>query len=592
MIDNLKIEKMKRINTITALLLIGSCAFAQIKKADRLFEQWAYHDAAKCYKKQADKNASQEVNYKLGLCYQKMLKYAEAKDAYDRVAAAGRYRDPEFYLNYGLVLKNNENYGQAIDAFKIYEQMNPGDMRAEHYRNSCEIIVAEMGTDLEIPVKNLASVNDEYASFSPVNYKDGILFTSSQNNVRHKKEYAWNGQPYYDLYFAPKASNISDFHEESQFDRLINSKYSEGPGSFSKNFDTIYYTRIGKELRGGDKKELGVETNKIFYATLKDGDWKNVTPFEFNSKEYSVASPFITKDGSRIYFSSDMPGGYGQADIYYCYKQGNGWSQPVNLGASINTFGNEKFPTIDDDGTLYFSSDGYKGYGSMDLIVARDAGGSFETGQVLKAPLNSAGDDYSITFVESGRSGYISSVRRESDGDADIFSFSIDDVPCIENVADYVIGFRCVEPVTAEVLEPVLEEEADFVQVIELRILFDFDKSDIRPDAKLILDSVLTYMNEHPNLETEINAHCDSRGTDAYNMALGNRRAASTKRYLESRGIAPHRLKPYSFGERQLLNNCYDGVECSEAQHQVNRRVQFVFRKQLKPDTSQDVNNK
>ncbi|HYG50758.1 MAG TPA: OmpA family protein [Flavobacteriales bacterium] len=587
---------MKRINTITALLLAGSCAFAQVKKADRLFDQWAYYDAAKCYKKEADKNSTPEINYKLGQCYQKMLKYAEAKDAYDRVAAAGRFDDPMFYYNYGLVLKNNENYDEAIEAFAIYQQMNPGDMRAEFYRNSCEVIIAEMGTDLPIPVKGVSSINDEYASFCPVNYKDGILFTSSQNNARHNKTYAWNGQPYYDVYFAPRASNISEFHEENQFDKLINKKYSDGPTSFSKNFDTIYFNRIGKELRGADKRDIGIETNKIFYATLdEDGDWENVTAFEYNSKDYSVASPFITKDGSRIYFSSDMPGGYGQADIYFCYKQNNGWSEPVNLGAAINTFGNEKFPMIDDDGTLYFSSDGYKGYGSLDIIVARNTAGSFEAGQVLKAPLNSAGDDYSITFVESGRSGYISSVRRESNGDADIFSFSIDDVPCIENVADYVIGFRCEEPVTAEIidtLEPVLEEDLSLEKVIDLRIHFDFDKSFIRADAVPILDSVLTYMKDHPNLEAEINAHCDCRGTDAYNMALGNRRAASTKRYLESRGIAPHRLKPYSFGERQLLNNCYDGVECSEAQHQVNRRVQFVFRKQLKPDTSLDMNKK
>jgi outer membrane protein OmpA-like peptidoglycan-associated protein/tetratricopeptide (TPR) repeat protein len=585
---------MKRITTITALLLAGSCAFAQTKKADRLFDKWAYYDAAKCYKKEADKNSSQEANYKLGLCYQKMLKYAEAKEAFDKVAAAGKYDDPMFYYNYGLVLKNNENYGEAINAFNTYEQMNPGDMRAEFYKNSCEVVIGETGTDLEIPVKNLASVNDEYASFAPVNYKDGILFTSSEKNAKHKKTYSWNGQPYYDLYYAPRASNISDFHEESHFDKLFNHKYSDGPGSFSKNYDTLYFTRLSKELKGADKKELGVETNQVFYAALdKNGDWKHVKPFAYNSKEYSVACPFITKDGSRIYFSSDMPGGYGGADIYYCYKEGKEWSKPVNLGASINTFGNEKFPTIDDNGTLYFSSDGYKGYGSSDIIVARESGGSFETGQVLKAPLNSAGDDYSITFVESGRSGYISSTRRESDGDADIFYFSIEDVPCVEDVADYVIGFRCNEPVTAQVidtLEPVIEAEEVFV--IDLRIHFDFDKSDIRPDAKQTLDSVLNYMNDHPNLEAEINAHCDSRGTDAYNMALGNRRAASTKRYLESRGIAPHRLKPYSFGERQLLNNCYDGVECSEAQHQVNRRVQFVFRKQLKPDTSQDLNKK
>jgi outer membrane protein OmpA-like peptidoglycan-associated protein/tetratricopeptide (TPR) repeat protein len=572
------------------MILTGTCVFAQLKKADRLFDRWAYYDAARIYKKEADKKSTPEINYKLGLCYQKMLKYEDAKAAYDKVNASGRYSDPMFYYNYGQVLKNTENYEEAIQAFNTYAQMNPDDPRADFYASSCQVIIDERGTDLPIPVKSVSTVNDEYASFSPVPYKDGILFTSSKNNGTHNKEYAWNNEPYYDLYYAPRASNLSEFKKETQFDNVINTKYSDGPASFTKNYDTLYFNRIGRELKGADKRNIGVETNKIFYASLKDGDWKDVTPFPYNSKEYSVASPYITKDGSRIYFASDMPGGYGEADLYYCNRQGNGWSAPVNLGPAINTFGNEKFPSLDSAGNLYFASDGYKGYGSMDIIVAKNnGGGMFEPGKVLKAPLNSAGDDYGITFVEDGHSGYISSVRKESKGDADIFSFSIDSLPCVGDVSNYVIGFRCPqEPQVAQIpdtLDQLAFEDLNLNPIIDLRIYFDFDKSNLRPESRRILDSLANYMKNDPTLETEINGHCDSRGSDAYNMALGLRRAMAAKHYLLSHGINARRLKTHSYGERQLTNNCSDGVDCTEDQHQENRRVEFGFNQQIRRDT-------
>lgn len=581
---------MKRYTTIITLLLAATCSYAQVKKGDRLFNRWAYYDAARCYKKKADKESTPELNYKLGQCYQKMLQYNEAKLYYDKVNASGRYPDPMFYYHYGQVLKNTGNYEQALQAFTTYEEMNPGDARGNFYKTSCQVILDEAGTDLPVTVKNANGVNGEHASFSPVRYKEGILFTSSEKNGKSKR-YDWNNQPYYDLYYAPNANDLSTFQEEKGFDNLINTKYSDGPASFSKNYDTIYFNRIGKELRGQEKKTINVETNQIFYASLQDGDWKDVTPFPYNSKEYSVASPFITPDGSRIYFSSDMPGGYGNADIYYCDKTGNTWSAPVNMGPAINTFGDEKFPSLDSAGNFYFASDGYQGYGSLDVIVARNNNGTFENGRVLKAPLNSPGDDYGITFID-GKSGYISSVRKESNGDADIFYFNTGEVPCIEDVADYVIGFRCPEePQTAEEIDTLDLDDIGLMKLIDLSIYFDFDKSNIRPDARITLDSVLNYMKENPNVEAQLNGYCDSRGTNAYNIALGNRRAASAKRYLVQNGINGNRLRTFSYGEDVLSNRCSDGVDCSEAEHQQNRKVHFVFGRTVQPDTSMEETN-
>lgn len=577
---------MKRIITLTAIFLIGTIAIAQPKKADRLFARWDYFEAAKLYEKEAERKSTQDVNYKLGQCYQKMRKYPEAKLAYDKVNAAGSYADAGFYYKYGMVLKNNEQYTDAIEAFKTYQRMQPGDERAALYISSCEIATQEKETDLPIDVKTVSTLNTEYAAFSPVLYKDGLVFASSQKNGQHTKTYGWTGAAYPDLYYAEKSGNVLEFKEAKHFDGLVDDKYSDGPATFSKNFDTIYFNRVTKDLKGAEKRTLNIETNKIYMATRKDDKWENLQAFPYNNDSFSVATPFLTKEGSRIYFSSDMEGGYGMADIYYCYKTGSGWSKPINVGPTVNTFGNEKFPSMDADGNFYFASDGYKGYGSLDICVSKNANGNFEQAQVLKTPLNSAGDDYGITFVETGRSGYISSIRKEGQGDADIFYFSLENVDCIDYVSSYVIGYKCepkvVEPVVIvplDTMRPITNTDMSIEKIIDLQIFFDFDRSFIRGDEKQKIDSVYRFMQHNPGLEVEINAHADSRGTDSYNVALSTRRANTTIQYLASKRISGTRMKPKAYGESKLANSCSDEVVCSEDKHQLNRRVQFVFRK-------------
>jgi outer membrane protein OmpA-like peptidoglycan-associated protein/tetratricopeptide (TPR) repeat protein len=578
---------MKTIITTAVAIFMCSVLFGQMRKADRLFEKWQYNEAAELYAKQAAKKPSPDVYYKLGMCYQKMFRFQDAVNAYDKVNAYGTYSNPDFYLNYGLVLKTNSRYTDAKQEFMKYDSIAPADPRGRFYASSCDSVLSDLQKPIGVTVTNVSSINTSDAAFSASLYKDGIVYASNRPGATGTKTFPWNGKSYLDLFYAKRDTSATSFGKSSPFPTdEVNKEYHDGPASFTKNYDTIYFNRVSRDLKGPEKRTIGVEHSKIYYSTLKDGEWEEEKPFAFNNDSFGVFTPFVTNDGSRLYFASDMPGGMGQTDIYYCTKSGDSWSKPVNLGPSVNTFGREQFPSLDSAGNLYFASDGYKGYGGLDMCVSKFSGGSFQNAQVLKAPLNSPDNEYGIAFVKSGKSGYLSSARKDGQGDADIYYFDLDrdSIPCDINTTIYVMGYDCVkkEPLT-EVHRDTTERTAEIrpSEMLLRPIYFDFDKSDIRSDAINAIDSVATVLKNHPDWTVVLSGHADSRGTNEYNLALSQRRANSALRYLSSKGIDRSRIQTKGYGETQLKNNCTDGVPCSEAEHQQNRRVEFTltFRK-------------
>jgi flagellar motor protein MotB len=347
-----------------------------------------------------------------------------------------------------------------------------------------------------------------------------------------------------------------------------------------------------------------------------------------------------------------MPGGYGETDIYYCDRVGNGWSKPVNLGPNVNTFGREKFPYVDDEGNFYFASDGYMGYGGLDICVAKMENGQLTKALPLKSPINSSRDDFGIMSLQNGKTGYFSSNRVGGAGEDDIYYFDLGAHSDLVSKL-YTIGYRpnyanihinFVDSKTGKPTEKghfwsytkqtKKSYDADFTNgtldytvkersrlfmrayvegynmyydtvvignldadtnitltfkmvkpkhLITMRgkyhrnALFDFDKSNLRPDAVEILDSVVTYMKANPEVHVKVEGHTDTRGTDAYNMKLSKRRSESCARYIKSKGISVKRMKTESFGYHQVVNRCIKGVHCSEEEHQANRRVEFRF---------------
>ncbi|WP_294961994.1 OmpA family protein [uncultured Flavobacterium sp.] len=370
--------------------------------------------------------------------------------------------------------------------------------------------------------------------------------------------------------------------------------------------------------------------------------WKDIQELPFNSDSYSVGHPSVSKDGKKLYFVSDMPGTIGSTDIFVVDILGNNqFSQPKNLGEKINTTGREMFPYITDQ-ALYFSSDGFLGLGGLEVFESRINDGVFDSPANLGAPLNSNRDDFGYIVNEATNRGFVCSNRKTGKGDDDIYSFErscnqaisgyvfdaisnnriagamvtlknangikvAETVSQLDGKYDFNSNVNCNTPYTIEVskenynnntkavttanssgrteaivgLDPALVVRENGLLKIKIGIIyFDLDKSEIRYDAAIELNKVVLLMHQYNTVVIKIESHTDSRANDQYNLELSDRRAKATRDYLISQGVAPERIESaIGYGETQLLNNCSNGVPCTEAQHQVNRRSEFIITK-------------
>jgi hypothetical protein len=259
--------------------------------------------------------------------------------------------------------------------------------------------------------------NDE---FSPVFFEDGIVFCSNQSNenlVSYK-----NGQnALYKIYYVANKDS-KRWERPKILAKELTTDYNDGPVTFNAQGNIMYFSR--NNFIGTFLKNISDTLNKvgIYSAEFINGKWTNIQPFTYNDPLYSFGTPAITSDGKRIYFSSDMPGGYGGIDLYYCDKGTNNWSKPVNMGPAINTPKNESFPFASKCGKLFFASDGHKGLGGKDLFYTQEMNGTWIDPVHLDSAINSPADDFGLVTDSTFESGYFSSNRRKTD---DIFSFSL-----------------------------------------------------------------------------------------------------------------------------------------------------------------------
>lgn len=378
---------------------------------------------------------------------------------------------------------------------------------------------------------------------------------------------------------------------------------------------------------------------EIYTADFNNGAWGNITPFAYNNADnFSVGHPALSSDGKTLYFVSDKPGGRGGTDIWYCILNDNGsWSSPQNAGDVINTDGNEMFPYMDADGKFYFSSTGHPGMGGLDIFKADGALNTWTQPENMKYPINSPADDFSVVFTENDKKGFLASNREGGKGDDDIYHFellpprnmtivaitkekidAINILPLGNVTLEYlntttqttetystdangkhIISGNCDEELKITALRDgflsnykvinttcVSYNDTMYVELILDKIIigkpyaiknifYNFDKYDIRDDAKPELDNIVTVLTENPKINIELGSHTDSRGTKPYNNWLSQMRAESAVAYIVSRGIDPARITAKGYGETELLNECSDGVRCSDEAHQLNRRTEF-----------------
>lgn len=418
---------MKIIKSISLIILIVvvNTSFAQLKRANKYYENYDYAKAIQLYKKVVKKNDNAEALEKIANAYRLTKNYPQAETYYARLIKQSNV-SPINYFFYGMVLKNSNKIDEAKEQFKMYANIAPTDKQADISVKSCDDIKVWISKTQQFDVSLAPEVNTKHSEFGPVFYKNKMVFVSDRTkDLVNDNSYSWNKQPFLNVYSTEiktdQKGDISMSKKAKPFSWQINSNYHDGPVCFNSAQNTMYVTRVGYEEKKKDK--TFVNRAKLFFSKVNGKSWSKVKPFQYNSDSYSVAHPSISADDNYLFFASDMPGGYGGMDIYVCKKDGDNWSQPQNLGPEVNSAGSEVFPYIRKDGMLYFSSDGHSGFGGLDVFSATKIDDKYSDIKNLGAPLNSSTDDFGIVFSEDNTRGYFSSDRASGKGADDIYSF-------------------------------------------------------------------------------------------------------------------------------------------------------------------------
>ncbi len=419
----MKRNKRYPLVVIFLTLLLGlSSVQAQslrLKKADKYFQEFSYDKAVKAYERIEDKNA--DIYRNLAKSYLMLGDTGKSEDNYSQLMSTGKYK-PEDVYDYASVLLMNKKYDEAANWMQKYAKLKPQDSRARAFMENPLYYRDLLKSDLKVQLTN-QDINTKYEDFSPTYYKDNqVVFASSRDNkllVNRK----WNGnrQPYLDLYVADLESG-NTLSNPLKFDKNVNKKYHDAPATFNKEGDYMVVTRNIYDEKNLKDNKLWLYDSHLQYEQY----WSAPRPLHFNDKTYSCGQASMTPDGQVMYFASDMPGGFGGTDIYKVTRNSDGsWGEPVNLGARINTEGNEMFPYFDSKGGyLFYSSNGLPGLGGLDIFVSKERrDGSYTKPLNMGSPINSNRDDFSFIYKEDG-SGFLSSNRSGGKGDDDIYGFS------------------------------------------------------------------------------------------------------------------------------------------------------------------------
>lgn len=601
--------KLKVVATYIILLLVGigftGCKTPKLSEANEQFERGEYFNAAKTYRAVYNKLTARderplrgEVAYKLATCYRRINQAPRASAAYQN---AIRYEYPDsmafFYL--GRSLQAEGKYQQAIDAYNTFLEWMPDDALAKEGLRGCRnAIRSKNEPKTRYIVKPAKLFNSQRSDFSPM-YLDKslntIYFTSSTEKATGTNKSEITGMKKSDIFFSTK-NEKGEWQKPEPAGGELNSDADEGIVSFSPDGQTMYLTKA----RRAPDADTSVE---IYTSKRSDATWSAPQKFEVTADTLSAfGHPAVSPDGTYLYFSSDMPGGFGGKDIWRINLKSQVGSLE-NMGEQINTPGDEMFPYVRTDSLLYFSSDGHPGFGGLDLFVAKlNSTGQRWSVENMGLPMNSTGDDFGITFGE-GESGFFSSNRKDARGYDNIYSFELPDLKI--TISGWVVD-KDEEPVPNAIIRIVgsdgsnqkeiartdgsfsfrlqrgvkyvmkagakgylnvkqefesgsEEEDADYAvdfilaavnkpQVVE-NIFYDFDKATLRPESEKALDEMVQMLNENPNVTIEMGAHTDRKGSDEYNINLSNRRAKSVVDYLIGHDINPERLTWKGYGE-------------------------------------------
>ena len=410
-----------------------------VKKAEKLYKDLAYSEAIPLYEKYLKKNDSVRAMTELADCYRLTSKYEKAEFWYNKAVATGS-ASSETKLRLAQMLQVNGKYEEAAKWYTQYLAEAPEDKRSKNELQSSLHYEEYLQSRLRYTVQNL-SFNSPGYDFSSTAYDGGLIFSSSRDSAKGiGREHTWTGTQFFDMWYV-KGDKV-EFGKPQRMKGDATTKWHEGVSTFTPDFKKVYFTRndyVNGKVKASNDKIIKLN---IYESDVDGRNWKNDKRLPFNSDEYSAGHPALTPDGNTMYFISDMPGGYGQTDIYVTTKEGESWSTPKNLGPEINTEGREMFPFVDKDGELYFASDGHGGLGGLDNFRTKQNTQTKSWGKIrnIGAPINSSYDDYGMHYGNDKSYGYFTSDRPGGKGLDDIYSFTDDGISLEGIVVDAETG--------------------------------------------------------------------------------------------------------------------------------------------------------
>ena len=604
---------MRQLTPYLFLLLVASflysCKSAKLSDAEEKQRIGEYFEAAAIYRKvytktpPAKRDLRGYIAFRMAECNRLINNTPRATSAYMN---ALRYKYPDSIVNLrlGQMYQKSGRYGEAIKYYNDYLLAEPGSVLAFNGVAGCEEAVKWKQAPTRYTVRRMEKFNSRRSEFSPMLYGekyDQLYFASSRTpkgagKDKEETNSAITGQRNND-FFLVKQDETGAWQAPVELEDEVNTEFDEGTPSFSKDGNTMYYTYCAQDPEGP-------RTSEIYVSSRSSAKWGKGTRANIvKDSVTALGHPSISPDGKYLYFVSDAVGGYGGKDLFRARVMGNDFGPMENLGPDINTPGDEMFPYVRDSVTLYFASDGHPGMGGLDLFKATlDSTGKWNV-ENMKAPINSAGDDFGITFAGDKESGFFSSNRNDARGYDHLYSFElpvitifiegivsdVDENP-IEDATVRIVGRDGLnEKVLAKKdgkYKVELERDIRYVMMASARgylnqnfelktgpeeknetyivdfflspiskpvvienIFYDFDKATLRPESKKALDEMIKMLNDNPNVTIELGAHTDRKGSEQYNERLAQRRAQSVVDYLIAGGIAQDRLEAKGYGE-------------------------------------------
>ncbi|MDR2955932.1 MAG: OmpA family protein [Prevotella sp.] len=597
------------ITFIFGILFILSCKTVKLEDADKKFAQGEYFDAADMYRRIYRKTSPKkrelrgEIALKMAESYRLVNYPVRANAAY---ANAVRYNvdDSTLTLQYARSLHKAGEYKQAATYYTEFLKLFPTNKFAQNGLEGIKVAPTWKAKPTKYTVKRMELFNSNRGEFSPMLLSrdyDQIFFSSNRKEAIGDTISGITGAKLNDIFMARKDEN-GNWMKPEPLQSAVNTSSDEGTPYFSVDGSSMYYTHTPIV------DSLSSSYPSIYVSRRSGGSWGTGAKIDINRRDSTsvFAHPAINFTGDVLYFVSDMPGGYGGKDIWRAELVGDLIGSIENLGPDINTAGDEMFPYLRNDSTLYFASDGHVGMGGLDIYKA-DYNSKTKRWSIenMKFPINSQADDFGITFQGEKESGFFSSNRGDEKGFDHIYSF---EYPVIRTIiegyivdtddefitnatirivgrdgtnrrfpgkndgtysldanqgVDYVFLANAENHLNTKMLLKTVEMDKDSTYFVDFiltpinkpvvleNIFFDFDKATLRPESKEELDGLIDLLNLNPNVTIELSAHTDRKGSEQYNIALSQRRAQSVVDYLIAGGILKDRLTAVGKGKSE-----------------------------------------